>query len=116
MRRTRGSLLPPAIAFALVLVAWEMYSQLVLSTIPGGESLLPAPTRIVQMLFRNAVVLAPHTWLTLLETLAGFTVALLVGLGLALIIDLSPLLRRGGYPLAVVWPPLPPPAPAPPGA
>ena len=101
-RRTPGSLLPPTIALGILLVVWEMYSRLALSTIAGGERLLPAPTHIVQALLTNAAVLAPHTWQTLLETVIGFALALAVGLGLAVTIDLSPVMRQAIYPLLVV--------------
>lgn len=101
-RRSPGSLVPPAIALGLLLVTWELYARLVLGAVAGGERLLPAPTRILEALLTNTAVLAPHTWQTLLETAIGFALALAVGLGLAVVIDLSPVLRQAVYPLLVV--------------
>jgi ABC-type nitrate/sulfonate/bicarbonate transport system permease component len=95
-------LFPPTIALLLLLVVWEVYSRLVLGAISGGDRLLPAPTRIVSALRENVGILAPHTWQTLAETAIGFALAMLVGLAFAVVIDLSPFLRRAVYPLLVV--------------
>jgi ABC-type nitrate/sulfonate/bicarbonate transport system permease component len=96
------SLWPPLAALGLILAVWEAYSRVVLGSVAGGERILPAPTRIAQALWNNTGVLAPHAWQTLRETLIGFALALLVGLAFAVIIDLSPLLRRALYPLLVL--------------
>ena len=102
VRSTLGALLPPLVALGLLLAVWEGYSRMVLGAVPGGDRLLPAPTRIVAALFNNIPILAPHAWQTILETAIGFAVALLVGFGFAVLIDVSPLLRRAIYPLLVV--------------
>jgi ABC-type nitrate/sulfonate/bicarbonate transport system permease component len=101
---SRRSLLPPVLALGLVLLVWEVYAQLVLGRLPGGERVLPAPSSIVAAFFvnPNAALLVPHAWQTLIETLIGFALALVVGLGLAVVIDLSPLMRNAIYPLLVV--------------
>lgn len=102
IRNTLRALLPPAVALLLILAVWEAYSRFILGAAPGGDLLLPAPTAIARALFNNADVLASHTWTTLIETLLGFGLALLVGLAFAVVIDLSPLLRSAIYPLLVV--------------
>jgi ABC-type nitrate/sulfonate/bicarbonate transport system permease component len=96
------NLLPPAVTLALILAGWEAYSRLVLDAIPGGSRLLPAPTAVVAALVTNANDLAVNTWQTVLETVIGLALALLVGFGFAVCIDLSPLARRAIYPLLVV--------------
>ena len=101
MRLTNRSLLPPLIALGLALLAWELYVQLVLGQMVGGARLLPAPSQVVSALLTNTATLAPHTWQTLMETVIGFTLALVVGVGLAVVIDLSPALRQAIYPLLV---------------
>src|SRR5205085_3664961 len=50
----------------------------------------------------NAPLLLPHAWQTLLETVIGFLAALIVGLGLAVVIDLSLIMRQAIYPLLVI--------------
>lgn len=102
IRTIRRSILPPALALLAVLGVWEGYSRVVLSGLPASERVLPAPTRVLEALFTSGDVLAPHTWQTILETLLGFALALVVGLGFAAAIDLSSLLRRSIYPLLVV--------------
>jgi ABC-type nitrate/sulfonate/bicarbonate transport system permease component len=101
-RATARNLLPPAITLAVLLLAWEAYSRIVLDAIPGGSRLLPAPTSVVGALVTNANDLAINTWHTVLETMLGLVLALAVGFGFAVIIDLSPLMRRAIYPLLVV--------------
>jgi ABC-type nitrate/sulfonate/bicarbonate transport system permease component len=100
--RILRELWPPALALAGLLAGWEAYVDVVLAGVPGATRLLPAPSQIVQALLANTAILAPHTWQTLIETLIGFVVALLIGFGFAVVIDLSPLLRRAIYPLLVV--------------
>lgn len=96
------NLLPPALALALILVVWEGYSRIVLGGLPGSIRLLPAPTAILGALVNNSTIIAPHAWQTIVETILGFALALVVGFGLAVVIDVSPLLRRAIYPLLVV--------------
>jgi ABC-type nitrate/sulfonate/bicarbonate transport system permease component len=73
----------------------------VLGPLPGGTRLLPAPTAIISSLIANASDIAPHTWQTFIETAIGFALALVVGFAFAVIIDVSPVLRRAIYPLLV---------------
>jgi ABC-type nitrate/sulfonate/bicarbonate transport system permease component len=94
--------LPPALALLGILLLWEAYSRVVLGALPGGDRLLPPPTRIAAALAANTAILAPHAWQTVLETVTGFALALGVGFGSAVVIDLSALFRRAVYPLLVV--------------
>jgi ABC-type nitrate/sulfonate/bicarbonate transport system permease component len=101
-RRSLGSVWPPLIALGVIVLGWELYARLVLGAIAGGERILPAPTRILGALANNVAVIGPHAWQTLVETVLGFGLALLVGVGMALLIDSSALLRRAVYPVLVV--------------
>ncbi|HST05984.1 MAG TPA: ABC transporter permease [Chloroflexia bacterium] len=101
-RGAARNLLPPAVTLAIILLGWEAYSRLVLDAIPGGSRLLPAPTAVIASLVTNANDLAVNTWQTVVETVIGLALALVVGFGFALVIDLSPLMRRAIYPLLVV--------------
>ena len=96
------NLLPPTLVLLAILALWEAYSRLVLASVPGGLRVLPAPTRILSALVTDAEILAPHAWHTLIETLIGFALALAVGVGFAVLVSVSPLLRRAIYPLLVV--------------
>ncbi len=88
----------PAVAMVLALMLlWEFGVWL------GGIApwLLPAPSRIVRAGLESRSLLGEHTWQTIQETLLGFASALVLGVGLGVAIDLSPLLRRALYPLLV---------------
>lgn len=64
--------------------------------------LLPPPSQIMRAAVEARGILAPHIWQTLLETWLGLFLALFTGLLLAVIVDVSPVLRRAVYPLLVV--------------
>ena len=89
----------PALGVLLgALLAWELYAL-------WGRTprwILPSPTDIGRALVETMPLMGPHIWQTLLETWLGLGFALVGGLFLALVIDLSALLRRALYPLLVV--------------
>jgi ABC-type nitrate/sulfonate/bicarbonate transport system permease component len=88
----------PAFVLTLtLLVLWELY-------VKAGQisvQVLPAPTAIVQALIDNWNVIYDNTIQTLLETVLGMGVAILLGLLLAIMLDISSWLRRAIYPLLV---------------
>src|SRR5215469_9045849 len=88
----------PAFVLAITLLAcWELYVRLgqVSSTV------LPTPTDIVRALIDNWDVISGHTLQTLLETILGMAAATILGLLLAVMLDVSPWVRRAIYPLLV---------------
>jgi putative hydroxymethylpyrimidine transport system permease protein len=89
--------LAPAALVALVIGGWELLAQL------GHveDYLLPAPSEVASALWRDRDLLAPDAWVTAREVLLGFALALVVGVAIALILHLSPLLRRAVYPFVV---------------
>jgi ABC-type nitrate/sulfonate/bicarbonate transport system permease component len=88
---------PPLLLLLLLLVAWQVLSWL--TGVP--KWLLPSPWQIVVAGVEARELLGVHTWQTLKETWVGLGLAVTVGLGLALVIDTSSLLRRTVYPLLV---------------
>ena len=88
----------PAFVLTLtLLVFWELYVR-------AGQissQVLPAPTAIIQALFDNWNVIYDNTLQTLLETVLGMGIATLLGLLLAIMLDISSWLRRAIYPLLV---------------
>jgi len=96
----RGGLrnvLPPVVALLGLLLLWEAYVDL--AGVP--RRILPAPSAVGEVLVLDAGILAQNTWVTLVETVVGFVIAMAVGLGFAMLIDRSALLRRAIYPLLV---------------
>jgi ABC-type nitrate/sulfonate/bicarbonate transport system permease component len=88
----------PAFVLAIALLAfWEVYVR----TGQISPRVLPAPTAIVQALIDNWDVISVHTLQTLLETVLGMVAAILLGLFLAILLDISTWIRRAVYPLLV---------------
>lgn len=89
----------PAFILGVALLAlWELY-------VGAGQissQVLPTPTAIVQALFDNWGIIYDHTLQTLLETLLGMAAATLLGLILAVMLDVSAWMRRAIYPLLVI--------------
>jgi len=89
----------PAFVLGVALLAlWELYVR-------AGQispQILPTPTAIVQALFDNWDVIYDNTLQTLLETLLGMAAATLLGLILAVMLDVSAWMRRAIYPLLVI--------------
>jgi ABC-type nitrate/sulfonate/bicarbonate transport system permease component len=95
-------LLPVAIV-ALLLGAWELAARwhLIADALNLEPFLVPAPSDVAQSLWEDRSLLADNGWVTLQEVLLGFACALAAGLGFAVVLHLSPTLRRAFYPLLV---------------
>ncbi len=88
----------PAFVLAITLLAlWELYVR----ATQVSPLILPAPTAIVQALVNNWGVIYDNTVQTLLETVLGMGAAILLGLLLAILLNLSSWMRRAIYPLLV---------------
>ena len=88
----------PACVLAFTLLAiWE----LIVRAGKISSAILPAPTAILQALLNNWDVISGHTLQTLLETVLGLAVATLLGVLLAILIDISSSVRRAVYPILV---------------
>ncbi|TDD98171.1 ABC transporter permease [Actinomadura rubrisoli] len=101
----RGRVLAPLALFAIVLVVWD------LANTQGWVSdlILPRPGAVAVAaydLFSTGLVWE-HLGTTLYETLAGFALAALLGIGSAVAAGSSPLLRKMIYPYAVTLQVLP---------
>jgi ABC-type nitrate/sulfonate/bicarbonate transport system permease component len=95
-------LLPLAV-IVVFLVAWELAAQVELLADALGIKpfLIPAPSDIASSLWEDRSLLAENAWVTLQEVLGGLVIALVLGYALAVVMHLSPLVRRASYPLAV---------------
>jgi len=89
--------LPALIAALVLLVAWELGVR-----VSGVEAVvLPPPTLVAQALGEQAPRLLAAAWSTLAVALQALVVATALGLGLALVLNLSPVLQRAIAPIAV---------------
>ncbi len=88
----------PATLLLLALAAlWQLYVSL------SGirPTVLPGPWRVLESLISFWDVIWENLLFTLFETILGFGVALAGGLAFAVLLDISPGLRRAVYPLLV---------------
>jgi ABC-type nitrate/sulfonate/bicarbonate transport system permease component len=95
--------MPPVVVLVLLLGAWELAARwdLLADALKLEPFLVPSPSEIAESLWRDRSLLAENAWVTLGEVLLGFALALALGFCFALLIHLSPTLRRAFYPLLV---------------
>lgn len=85
-------------SLALMLVIWEAAVRL-LSVRP---ILLPAPSLVARTLWeRWDLIVVENTWPTIVQTIAGFGAAVIVGVAIGLAVTYSALIRNMLYPLIV---------------
>lgn len=77
--------------------AWEAYARLG----PVDDFILPAPTQVAEALWDDRGLLWDNLLVTAQEVGLGILLALVLGAALAIVIHLSPTLRRAVYPLLV---------------
>ena len=100
MRRSRAvaEYVLPAVTLLGVLALWE--ASIRVFRVPSF--IMPAPSAILAEGWEWRYRFIGHTWVTLYETLGGFTLSIVVGVPLAVLIVYSPGLRNALYPLIVL--------------
>ena len=93
----------PALLLVALFGAWQIAaSSGALADVLGLESfLVPSPAEIAESLWQSRSLLAENAWVTLREILFGLGCALVVGVGFAVLMHLSALIRDATYPLIV---------------
>jgi putative hydroxymethylpyrimidine transport system permease protein len=89
--------LPAVLLLAALLGAWELY----VDSSAVNSSILPAPHSIAVALWGNPGLLGHNLAITAEEVGLGILLALLLGFALAILIHVSPIMRRAVYPLTV---------------
>lgn len=89
--------LPAIVLFISILLVW----QIVIQTNTISFHLLPAPSDVFLALINNWNVMVPHILQTLLETIIGLVLAIIFGIITAILLDMSPLVRKAVYPLLI---------------
>src|SRR5262245_56300916 len=93
--RPQRVLLPVSVLIA-VTILWEVLVRLN----PAPFHVIPAPSEVLEAIVRTQDVLfSRHIPQTMLETLIGLVIALILGVGLAALLDFSPTLKNAVYPL-----------------
>ena len=90
--------IPPLLLFALLLFIWEG----TVDNFAINPLLLPAPSAIISAYFSHAGFLTPHIEQTLLETLLGLLIAIILGSIMAILIRIFSLFKITVYPLLIV--------------
>jgi ABC-type nitrate/sulfonate/bicarbonate transport system permease component len=86
------------VAFAALLLLWQWAASRVTDF---DQTLYPTPIAVWQTLVAQRDALWANTLVTLQETLVGFGWAFITGMAFAVLVDVSPWLRRALYPLLV---------------
>lgn len=95
--------LPACLSIAVALTLWEAYVRL--SEV--SPLVLPAPSRVVQQIAANRLLLWQNLLPTLRATLLGFAVSIATAFILSVVLDFAPRLRRALFPVFVVSQTLP---------
>jgi putative hydroxymethylpyrimidine transport system permease protein len=93
----------PALLLAALLALWQVACSTgaIADALNLQPYLVPSPTEIADSLWDNRELLAENAWVTLREMLLGILAALVVGVGFAILMHQSRLLRDAAYPLVV---------------
>ncbi len=95
--------LPPLLLVAALIGLWQLAADTgFLADAFGLEPfLVPSPSEIATVLWKDRSLLAENARVTLVEIVAGFFVALAAGIGVAILFHRFGFVRRAGYPLVV---------------
>lgn len=95
--------LPPVLLLLALTGLWELAAASgFLADVLGLEKfLVPSPTEILDVLWQDRDLILDHAGTTLIEIVAGFGLALVCGLAVAVLFRSSEVIRRAGYPLMV---------------
>lgn len=88
----------PALAIVVILGIWQLVCALEL--VP--DFMLPSPVDVVRALVNDFPLLLSHSASTLLETVIGLLIGIILGFGIALLMDRLNWLRHALYPLIVI--------------
>ena len=87
--------LAPLATFVLLIVLWDVATR----AFDWEPWLVPPPGDVAQALWDYRDLLPEHTWVTLWESLAGFLLAILVGIPLGGVIAYSRIMELTVYPI-----------------
>ena len=109
MKKTGKGNLPAMIFLFSLLMLWQLGAMKV-----NAAYILPTPVQILEKLWElRTVLFTVHLPATMLVTLVGLLISLVLGLGLAVLMDASPFFRKAVYPIVVASQTIPPTAIAP---
>ena len=95
--------LPPLLVVLALLGLWQLAASngFLADSLGLEEFLVPSPSGIAEVLWQDRDLILENAGTTLVEIVAGFCLALVIGLTVAVLFRSSDLVRRAGYPLVV---------------
>ena len=85
------------IVFAALVLLWEVAGHLV----GVKEYLLPPPSKVWTEFMKRYTIVMPSAWVTLQEIIAGYLLAVIVSVPMALVVARSAFIERAVYPVIV---------------
>ena len=97
MKKNCNTNLPALIFLFVLMMLWQLGAMKV-----DAAYILPTPVQILKKLWElREVLLSVHLPATMLVTLVGLVISLVLGLGLAVLMDASPVFQNAMYPVVV---------------
>ncbi|EGI77212.1 ABC transporter permease [Hylemonella gracilis] len=93
----------PLLLLAFIVIFW----QIICSALNVSEFIFPSPLRIWEQTLEHKATIAAHAWRTFWVTMAGFGIAIVVGVLLGFLIGSSRLAYAAVYPLMTAFNALP---------
>ncbi|GAA1705571.1 ABC transporter permease [Microbacterium sediminicola] len=96
-------IIAPGILLVVALVLWQLASTFLVE--PSKSFLLPSPVTVVQDGFMNSIILeeiAVGTWNTVVIAVVGFTVAAILAIAIAVLMNLADWLEATIFPYAIL--------------
>jgi ABC-type nitrate/sulfonate/bicarbonate transport system permease component len=96
-------LIAPVALIAMLIGLWQVAAStgFLADRLGLEEFLVPSPAQVAEVLWQDRSLIAENAWVTLVEVVVGFAIAVVVGLAAAVALHRSDLLRRAGYPIVV---------------
>lgn len=98
LKKTLKNSTYPVVFFIAVILLWELLSRLELV----AQYILPSPTNILISLFTEFNQIAPHILITLYETFLGFSIAIVLSVTIAVVMDSVIAIKKTIYPLLII--------------
>ena len=87
----------PTVSVALLFIIW----QVAVEAFHVPSYFLPAPLKIINVMIAKSHILATNSWVTIYEILIGFSLSVIVGIPVAILITYSKTMEKALYPLLV---------------
>ena len=92
-----GVFVYPAIGLVLIVTAWHFY----VVAFKVAPVVMPSPASVLQSIVKNWQLLLNESWVTFLECVYGFALAVVVGIVLAVLVSSSRILNLMFYPILI---------------